>query len=164
MPSAHQTSDDRIQRRCGIAASLDVVGDRWALLIVREVFFGHHRFSEIARATDAPTDRLAARLKSLVDSGVLERREYQQSPPRADYHLTPAGADLVPVLLALLEWGGRWGGPSVEPMGRHHDHELHTHLVCDTCGEAVHNADVTRRPGAFDWDEPRQAGEREAAG
>jgi DNA-binding HxlR family transcriptional regulator len=156
------TTPDRRAERCGIAASLDVIGDRWALLIVREVFFGHHRFGEIARATHAPTDRLTARLKSLVETGVLERREYQQSPPRADYHLTPAGADLVPVLLTLLEWGERWGGPSVEPMGRHHasaladqtrpDHPLRTHLVCDVCGEDVRNEDVTRRPDVFAWD------------
>jgi DNA-binding HxlR family transcriptional regulator len=141
-------------QRCGIAASIDVIGDRWALLIVREVFFGHHRFSEIARVTGAPTDRLAARLKALVDAGVLERREYQQTPPRADYHLTEAGADLVPVLLSLLEWGNRWGGPSVEPIGLHHDHELRVHPVCDTCGADVHNEDVTRKPGLFDWDRP----------
>jgi DNA-binding HxlR family transcriptional regulator len=139
-------------RRCGVAASLDVVGDKWALLIVREVFFGHHRFSEIARATQAPTDRLAARLKDLVDAGVLERREYQQSPPRADYHLTEAGTDLVPVLLALFDWGQRWGGPSVEPMVRHHDHELSVHPVCNTCGDDVHPEGVTRKPGVFAWD------------
>jgi DNA-binding HxlR family transcriptional regulator len=144
-----ETVDKMIGERCGIAACLDVVGDRWALLIVREVFFGHHRFSEIARVTHAPTDRLTARLKALVDAGILERREYQQAPPRADYHLTEAGQDLVPVLLSLLEWGNRWGGPSVEPMGRHHDHELRTHLVCDECGADVHNDDVTRRPDAF---------------
>jgi DNA-binding HxlR family transcriptional regulator len=138
-----------VGERCGIAACLDVVGDRWALLIVREVFFGHHRFSEIARVTHAPTDRLTARLKALVDAGILERREYQQSPPRADYHLTEAGRDLVPVLLSLLEWGNRWGGPTVEPMGLHHDHVLRSHLVCDECGDDVHNDDVTRRLDAF---------------
>jgi DNA-binding HxlR family transcriptional regulator len=160
------TSSTLQPQRCGIAASIDVVGDRWSLLIVREVFFGHHRFSEIARVTHAPTDRLAVRLKWLVDSGILERREYQQSPVREDYHLTPAGEDLVPVLLALLEWGHRWGGPSVESMGRHRNrataadptpteyHELRTHLVCDTCGGEVHNEDVIRRPDAFEWDSP----------
>jgi DNA-binding HxlR family transcriptional regulator len=139
-------------QRCGVAASLDVVGDKWALLIVREVFFGHHRFSEIARATRAPSDRLAARLKDLVDAGVLERREYQLSPARADYHLTDAGTELVPVLLALFEWGQRWGGPSVEPMVRHHDHDLSVHPVCTTCGADVHAEDVTRKPGVFSWD------------
>ena len=116
---------------------------------MREVFFGHHRFSEIARATQAPTDRLAARLKDLVDAGVLERHEYQQSPPRADYHLTEAGIELVPVLLSLFAWGERWGGPSVEPMVRHHDHTLTVHLVCDTCGEPVQADGVTRKPGVF---------------
>ncbi len=138
--------------RCGLAAAVDVVGDRWSLLIVREVFFGHHRFSQIARATGAPTDRLAARLKDLVDAGILERRPYQESPVREDYHLTAAGTDLAPVLVSLFDWGNRWGGPSVEPMARHRGHELHAHLVCDTCGEPVAADEVTRKPGVFDWD------------
>ncbi len=138
--------------RCGLAAALEVVGDRWSLLIVREVFFGHHRFSEITRATGAPSDRVAARLKDLSDAGILERRQYQASPERWDYHLTEAGRDLAPVLVSLFDWGNRWGGPSVEPMARHHDHELHSHLVCDVCGETVVAADVTRRPGVFAWD------------
>src|SRR6201999_3004584 len=85
-------------RPCSIAAALELVGDRWSLLIVREVHFGNHRFSELARYTGAPRDRLAARLKALVGAGILERREYQESPPRSGYHLTAAGRDLVPVL------------------------------------------------------------------
>src|SRR6476646_737026 len=63
-------------RPCSIAAALDLIGDRWSLLAIREVMFGNHRFSEIARNTGAPRDRLAARLKTLVDAGVLERRQY----------------------------------------------------------------------------------------
>jgi DNA-binding HxlR family transcriptional regulator len=92
-------------RPCSIAAALDVVGDRWSLLAVREVWMGHHRWSEILAGTGAPRDRLAARLKALVDAGVLDRRQYQDSPPRCDYHLTEAGEALVPVLQALRTWG-----------------------------------------------------------
>jgi DNA-binding HxlR family transcriptional regulator len=83
------------------SASLGQVGDRWALLAVREVMFGNHRFSEIARNTAAPRDRLAARLKALVAAGILERRQYQSSPLRHDYHLTAAGRELLPVMHAL---------------------------------------------------------------
>src|ERR1700749_1177480 len=108
-------------RPCSIAAALESVGDRWSLLIVREVHFGNHRFSEIARYTGAPRDRLAARLKALVAAGVLERREYQESPSRSSYHLTRAGRDLVPVLQSLLEWGDRWAVEKPSTTIRHHD-------------------------------------------
>ena len=95
-------------RPCPIAASLELVGERWSLLVVREVSLGNHRFSEIARGTGAPRDRLSARLNALVDAGVLERRPYSTAPPRSGYHLTAAGRDLLPVLQALLQWGNRW--------------------------------------------------------
>jgi DNA-binding HxlR family transcriptional regulator len=95
-------------RPCPIAAALEVVGDRWSLLAVREVWMGNHRWSEILAGTGAPRDRLAARLKALVEAGVLERRQYQDSPPRCDYHLTDSGEQLIPVLTALKEWGREW--------------------------------------------------------
>jgi DNA-binding HxlR family transcriptional regulator len=92
-------------RPCPIAASLEVVGERWSLLVVREVALGNHRFTDIVRGTGAPRDRVSARLRSLVDEGVLERRPYSTAPPRFEYHLTPAGRDLLPVLGGLLTWG-----------------------------------------------------------
>lgn len=101
-------------RPCPIAAAMEVVGDRWSLLTVREVHLGRHRFSEILAGTGAPRDRLAARLRALVAAGVLERRPYQDSPPRSDYHLTESGRGLVPVLTALGQWGRDW---AVDPPG-----------------------------------------------
>src|SRR6059058_4259450 len=95
-------------RPCPIAASLELVGERWSLLVVREVSLGNHRFSEIAQGTGAPRDRLSARLSALVAAGVLERRPYSTSPARSGYHLTAAGWDLMPVLHGLLHWGNRW--------------------------------------------------------
>ncbi|SDS73459.1 DNA-binding transcriptional regulator, HxlR family [Nocardioides scoriae] len=92
-------------RPCPMAASLEVVGERWALLVVREVALGQHRFSGIVAGTGAPRDRVTARLRSLVAAGVLERRQYQSGPDRFDYHLTDAGRDLLPVLDALVGWG-----------------------------------------------------------
>ena len=92
-------------RPCAIAASLEVVGDRWSLLVVREVALGNHRFTEIARGTGAPRDRLTARLRDLVDAGVLERRPYQGT--RCEYHLTASGRELVPILERLYAWGRR---------------------------------------------------------
>jgi DNA-binding HxlR family transcriptional regulator len=103
-------------RACPVAAALELVGDRWSLLVVREVDLGSHRFSEIQRGTGAPRDRLAARLKALVESGILHRERYSDTPERFDYHLTDAGRELVAVLRALYAWGERWActpGPGV---------------------------------------------------
>ncbi len=95
-------------RPCSAAAALELIGDRWSLLVIRELMFGNYRFSELARQTGAPRDRLAARLRDLVEAGIVERRPYRDNPPRFDYHLTPAGRALAPVLKALREWGDEW--------------------------------------------------------
>jgi DNA-binding HxlR family transcriptional regulator len=103
-------------RPCPVAAALELVGDRWTLLVVREVDLGCHRFTEIQRGTGAPRDRLAVRLKALVDAGILERTRYCDAPERFEYHLTDAGRDLLPVLRSLYAWGERWAcapGPGV---------------------------------------------------
>ncbi len=92
-------------RPCPIAASLEVVGERWALLVIREIVMGSARFTDIVRGTGAPRDRIAARLKALEQEGVIERRAYQDHPTRYEYALTEAGVALVPVLDALLAWG-----------------------------------------------------------
>jgi DNA-binding HxlR family transcriptional regulator len=92
-------------RPCPIAASLEVVGERWALLVIRELVMGSTRFTDIVRGTGAPRDRIAARLKVLEEAGVVERRAYQDHPVRHDYALTESGRALVPVLDALLAWG-----------------------------------------------------------
>jgi DNA-binding HxlR family transcriptional regulator len=92
-------------RPCPIAASLELVGERWALLVVREIALGSSRFGDIVRGTGAPRDRIAARLKALEAAGVVGRTAYQQRPERFDYHLTESGRDLLPVLDALLDWG-----------------------------------------------------------
>lgn len=92
-------------RPCPIAASLEVVGERWSLLVVREISLGNTRFSDIVRGTGAPRDRVSARLRTLEEAGVVERVAYSESPPRHDYLLTAAGRKLLPVLDALLAWG-----------------------------------------------------------
>jgi DNA-binding HxlR family transcriptional regulator len=92
-------------RPCPIAAALEVVGERWALLVVRELSFGNTRFTDIVRGTGAPRDRIAARLRTLEEVGVIGRRQYQDGPARFEYVLTDAGRDLLPVLDTLLAWG-----------------------------------------------------------
>jgi DNA-binding HxlR family transcriptional regulator len=92
-------------RPCPIAAALEVVGERWALLVVREIALGANRFSDIVRGTGAPRDRVAARLKTLEHAGIVTRVPYQIAPPRDEYRLTASGQALTPVLDALLAWG-----------------------------------------------------------
>ena len=92
-------------RPCPIAAALELVGERWALLVVREIALGATHFSDIVRGTGAPRDRIAARLKALESAGVVARSQYQSAPPRYEYRLTTSGEDLIPVLDALLDWG-----------------------------------------------------------
>lgn len=133
-------------RACSIARALDIVGEKWALLAVREVFLGNRRFDEMIRRTGAPRDTLAARLRTLVASGILERRQYSEHPARYEYRLTEAGRDLYPVIVTLMRWGdkhlaGEDGPPLV--LEHHCGHRLEARLVCESCGEAVDPRDTT---------------------
>src|SRR6204780_129478 len=94
-------------RACSIARALDIVGEKWALLAVREVFLGNRRFDEMIRRTGAPRDTLATRLRTLVGAGILERCQYAEHPARFEYRLTEAGRDLYPVIVTLMNWGDR---------------------------------------------------------
>ncbi|WP_245679327.1 winged helix-turn-helix transcriptional regulator [Actinomadura hibisca] len=140
-------------RPCSIAAALHVLGEKWALLAVRELFYGNHRFDRIVRNTGAPRDRLTARLRGLEEAGVVERRAYNERPPRYEYHLTEAGRDLAPLIQALLVWGDRWLSPQTPVVLRHQaDHPLDAAWTCRTCGTEVRGPDVEleiRSPG---WD------------
>ena len=135
-------------RACSIARTLEVVGEKWALLAVREVFLGNRRFDEMVRRTGAPRDTLTARLRTLVDAGVLLRRRYSDHPQRFEYHLTAAGRELYPVVLTLLRWGDEHlAGPDGPPLILEHDcgHRLIHEVSCQACGKVVDPADVTRR-------------------
>jgi DNA-binding HxlR family transcriptional regulator len=133
-------------RVCSIARTLEIVGEKWALLAVREVFRGNRRFDEMVRRTGAPRDTLAARLRTLTGAGVLERRQYSEHPARYEYRLTGAGRDLYPVILGLMRWGDRHladeDGP---PVVLEHvcGHRLIPELTCQACGAPLHPGDVT---------------------
>jgi DNA-binding HxlR family transcriptional regulator len=121
-----------------VARTLDIVGEKWALLVVREVFLGNRRFDEMVRAIGAPRDTLAARLRSLVGAGILERRQYSEHPARYEYRLTEAGLDLYPVILTLMRWGDKHlAGEDGPPMVLEHTcgHRLVAKVVCEACGE-----------------------------
>ena len=92
-------------RQCSVARALDVVGEKWSLLAVREMMLGTHRFAEMVKYTGAPRDILTARLRKLEDKGLVERRQYSTKPERFEYHLTELGRALSPVIIALRQWG-----------------------------------------------------------
>ena len=140
-------------RPCSIAASLQLVGERWALLAIREIYYGNHRFDHIVRNTGAPRDRLAARLRALEESGIVERRAYSDRPPRYEYHLTSAGWELLPVIHALRTWGDKWA-VDAPPVVFDHDcgHELATRTVCRHCEREVRRQDVSLRIQSPGWD------------
>jgi DNA-binding HxlR family transcriptional regulator len=124
---------------CSLAAAMGVIGERWALLVLREVFFGVRRFDAIAEATGAPRDVLSSRLKSLVEAGVLHKVPYSERPPRHEYHLTEAGLDLRDTLLVMSRWGARWLQPSAAPEFVHTTcgHRLVPEVTCSDCHEVL---------------------------
>lgn len=124
-------------RHCSIAGALDVVGEKWSLLVVRELFLGVRRFSEIAANTGAPRDILTTRLRRLEAVGVLERSAYSDRPPRYEYRLTHAGRDLLPVIMALRSWGERHvTGEALPPVYVHAcGATFEPRMDCAACGE-----------------------------
>jgi DNA-binding HxlR family transcriptional regulator len=139
-------------RPCSVAAALNVVGEKWSLLAVREIAFGNKRFDAIARNTGAPRDRLAARLRALEAAGVIARTQYSGHPPRYEYELTEAGRELRAVLQTLRAWGDKWAvnrPPAV--FGHSCGHDLDPAVVCRHCGEEVDSDDIYLRVPAPGW-------------
>jgi DNA-binding HxlR family transcriptional regulator len=102
--------------RCPVACTLDMLGDRWTLLVVRDLMRGKRRFAELVESPERiPTNILADRLKRLVSFGVIQSRRYSDRPPRVEYQLTAKGEDLRPVLRAMVEWGITHAGGRVPP-------------------------------------------------
>ena len=129
---------------------MDILGERWTFLILRESFYGVRRFSDIQRNLGIARNILSTRLQTLVRAGILERRRYQEEPERFEYRLTQAGRDLYPAVIAIMKWGDEYlaeeAGPPV--VLRHSCGELiDPVLVCNHCGGALHPHDVTPEPG-----------------
>ena len=138
-------------QNCSIARALEVVGERWTLLVVREVLLGHRRFEEIRRNTGIASNILSDRLDTLVEHGVLERRRYADKPESFEYRATEMGLELQPVLATLMAWGDRHMAPAQGPprvfVHTTCDHDTTPHLVCDHCGEPVDARTIHVRPG-----------------
>ena len=137
-------------RNCSIAQCLEVTGDWWTLLILRDVFLGVRRFDGLQADLGISRNVLARRLDQLVDDGILDRRPYSDAPPRSEYVLTDKGRDLWPVLDAMRQWGDRWQAPAGPPVEVVHvacGERTAAVPTCAHCGEALSAADVRAVPG-----------------
>jgi DNA-binding HxlR family transcriptional regulator len=136
---------------CSLARSLEVMGDWWTPLILRDLYFGLGRFADIAEDLGVSKNLLSARLAALVKRGLVERRRYSAHPPRDRYVLSTAGRALVPVLMALTAWGDRWVGPSEGPPVRFEHRAcgriVHPEIVCSHCGQPLEVDAVVPRSG-----------------
>jgi DNA-binding HxlR family transcriptional regulator len=129
---------------CNVAATLEVVGERWTLLIVRDVLLGLHRFDQLRDDLGVARNVLQTRLELLVEHGILERRPYQERPLRHEYHLSP-------VITSLMQWGDRYvsrpDGPPVLLEHRGCGGKVGLHHVCEACGERLTTREVRAIPG-----------------
>jgi DNA-binding HxlR family transcriptional regulator len=139
---------------CSTAQTLEVVGEWWTLLLVRDAFFGVRRFEDFQRRLGISRSVLTNRLNRLVDEGVLETRQYEKRPPRVEYLLTKKGSDLFPVLVALQQWGDRYASERPPVVLRHSTCGKLTrpHLVCSVCGarDTIENVSAAPGPGGSD--------------
>jgi DNA-binding HxlR family transcriptional regulator len=136
---------------CSIARSLEVLGDRWTLLVLRDAFLSVRHFEDFQRRLGVARNVLTDRLNRLVEEDVLQRVPYHERPVRFEYRLTQKGLDLWPVMMTLLQWGDRY---YLEPSGapvvvRHRDcgGQITSHLSCDKCGAELGPRDVVTEPG-----------------
>lgn len=144
--------NDYAGQNCSIARSLEVVGERWTLLIVRELLRRPHRFAELEAKLRIAKNVLTARLNKLVDDGIVEKVPYTDARDWNDYQLTRKGKDLFPVVNALLAWGDKYEAPHGPPVIFQHvcGHPAGHKLVCAHCGERVspRQLRVVAGPGA----------------
>jgi DNA-binding HxlR family transcriptional regulator len=145
---------------CSIARTLDIAGEPWSPLIIRDVWVGTNRFDDIQRGLGISRKVLAERLAWLQAQGVLERRPYSERPPRDEYVLTEKGLELCEVLMAITAWGDRWtageAGPPVLLRHRTCGQLTHAEVRCAQCGEALHASDISFELGP--GGEPAPAG------
>lgn len=140
---------------CSVAQCLEVVGEWWSMLIVRDAFLGVTRFDDFQDRLGISRNILNQRLNHLVDAGVLTKVPYSERPRRYDYRLTDKGRDLWPVLTAMRQWGDQHAAPDGPPLVMVHKgcgHEVDAVMTCSSCGEQLAARQVTARrgPGAVE--------------
>jgi len=137
-------------QNCSIARALEVIGERWTLLVMREILLGRRRFADLQRNTGIAKNILSDRLQTLVDQGLLERRLYSERPESFEYRPTQKGLDVAPVLVALLRWGDQYAAPDGPPRVYVHTacgYDADPQLHCTHCGESIVPRELKVRPG-----------------
>jgi DNA-binding HxlR family transcriptional regulator len=136
---------------CSLARTLDVAGEWWTPLVIRDIWMGRHRFEEIQRNLAVSRKLLTDRLETLVREGAVERTQYREHPPRYEYHLTDKGKELMEALLVLISWGDRWRAEKAGPpmLIRHKGcgKAVEAEVTCSHCGERLHADEVRLEPG-----------------
>ncbi|MET7426684.1 helix-turn-helix domain-containing protein [Dactylosporangium sp. NPDC005555] len=136
---------------CSIARTLDVIGEPWSPLILRDVYVGINRFDQLQDDLGISRKVLAQRLAWLVEQGVMERRQYSGRPPRHEYVLTTKGRELCDLLLVMVGWGDRWTAGDAGPPVLHRHHACgeiaRAELRCSHCGEPMRATDIDVLPG-----------------
>lgn len=132
---------------CPISRAEAIVGDRWTVLVLRELIMGSHRYDEIQAQTGGTPQMVAARLKSLEADGLVERRLYNERPPRYEYHLTEKGQAFYSVVLALRAWGETWCKSPEEGLAVVYTHKTCGELaglgpLCQHCGELLRREEL----------------------
>lgn len=138
-------------QNCSAARALELVGERWSLLIIRDALFaGHTRFGDFQRSLGVAPNILTARLDGFVAAGLMRRRRYSEHPEHYDYLLTSKGRDLAPVIVALSAWGDQYAAPNGPPIIYQHTAcgtEIHQRIRCLACEEEIPNTDIGVRAG-----------------
>lgn len=135
---------------CSVAATLEVIGERWSLLIVRDVMLGLRRFDQFQADLGVARNVLQMRLQRLLEAGVLEKRLYQERPERYEYFLTEKGIDLWPTIVSMLQWGDKYAAPNGPPVILEHRDcggAVDEHRICSACGARLTARDVQRFAG-----------------
>ncbi len=143
---------DRDTSNCSIARTLEVVGEKWTILILREVWYGSSRFGDFERILGCPRNLLAERLRKLVEQGILSTESYREPGTRSrhQYVITPKGLDLLPAVLGLMQWGDRYRadpeGPAIVNRHRNCGADLHVEVRCEH-DHHINAADIESEPG-----------------
>lgn len=138
---------------CSLARCLDMIGEWWTLLIIRDLFYGINTFDLLCCDLGIARNILANRLKKLADRGLIEKRPEEKGSRRQNYHLTSKGKDLFPIIMALVAWGDRWEAPDGPPILFKHQpdgHPARPLVICAECGEPLKAKDIhpQKGPGA----------------
>jgi len=134
---------------CSVARTVEHIGERWTMLILRDAFYGIRRFDDFQASLGIARNILTKRLNTFLSAGIMRKEQYQERPPRYEYRLTEKGRDLVPLLTSLLAWGDRWEADAEPPVRLIHTdcgNEMHATVVCSECRAEINAFNLRMDP------------------